>query len=284
MKILITGSRGQLGSQLICLAGPEHNIYGYDLDMDITDVSVVKEEFSKVKPQMVIHCAAYTDVDGCEERKDLCYQVNTRGTQNLVREAQRHGSDFLFISTDYVFDGEKNTPYLETDQPHPLSIYGDSKYQAEQLVQEYLNNYYIVRTTGIYSRFGKNFVDTIIKTAGKNSCLDIVDDQVCTPTYSLDLAQCIYALIETRLYGIYHATNSGQCTWYQFTRQIFDIMGIKAKVRPIESHKLGRKAQRPAYSVLQNHNLEKNNIFFMRSWEEALQDFLLNDYKLLSHG
>ncbi|MGM0365705.1 MAG: dTDP-4-dehydrorhamnose reductase [Actinomycetota bacterium] len=279
MKVLITGSRGQLGSQLIDTAGSGYRVYGYDLDMDITDAAAVKKEFAKVRPDMVIHCAAYTDVDGCEVKKELCYRVNTRGTENLAREAKRHGSDFLFISTDYVFDGKKDTPYLETDLPNPLSVYGDSKYQAEQLIQECLDNYYIVRTTGIYSRFGKNFVDTIINTAGKNSRLDIVDDQVCTPTYSLDLVRCIYALIPAKAYGIYHATNKGQCTWYQFTRQIFNIMGIDVKLMPIGSGKLGRKAKRPSYSVLENRSLEKNNIFFMRDWKEALKDFLLNDYK-----
>lgn len=280
MRVIITGSRGQLGRQLMDMGWDGHKLFGYDLDMDISCIPAVEKEFTKVKPHLVIHCAAYTDVDGCEKKKDWCYRVNTRGTFNLAREAKKHGSDFLLISTDYIFDGKKTAPYVETDQPHPLSVYGDSKYQAEQLLKDYLDNYYIVRTTGIYSRFGRNFVDTIIKCAGQNSCLDVVDDQVCTPTYSQDLARCIYALAGTKKFGIYHATNSGQCTWYQFTRRIFNILGIKVKLKPIESKKLDREALRPSYSVLENRNLENNNIFFMRSWEEAVKDFLLNDYKL----
>ncbi|MDZ7836894.1 MAG: dTDP-4-dehydrorhamnose reductase [Actinomycetota bacterium] len=233
MRILITGSRGQLGSQLISLGGSEHQLYGYDLDMDITDAEKVKTEFARVEPQAVIHCAAYTDVDGCEDRVQFTYDVNTTGTENLVREAKKYDADFLFISSDYVFDGNKGSPYLETDQAHPLSVYGDSKYRAEKLVAEITDRHYIVRTTGIYSKYGKNFVDTVIKAARKKSSLSIVDDQVCTPTFSLDLARCIYALIGTRVYGIYHATNAGQCSWYQFTRYMLDIMGIDTQLEPV---------------------------------------------------
>jgi len=282
MRILITGSKGQLGSQLLKLAGPQHELFGYDLDMDITRPEQITAEFLKVKPQVVIHCAAYTDVDGCEENIELAYQINTRGTENLAREAKKYGADFLFISSDYVFDGIKKTPYLETDKPNPLSVYGDSKYQAEQLVQQITSQHYIVRTTGVYSIYGKNFVDTVIKAARCSSNLSMVDDQICTPTFSLDLARCIYSLIDSRLYGLYHATNSGQCSWYQFTLQIFDIMKIEVDLNPVKSSKLSRKAKRPAYSVLENANLEKNQICFMRPWQEALEDFLSNHYQAKS--
>ncbi len=284
MNILITGSRGQLGSQLMAMKWPGNTLYGYDLDMDITDTGAVQKTFEKVKPQAVIHCAAYTDVDGCEKHPKMCYAVNTRGTYNLVREAKAYHADFLLISTDYVFDGKKNAPYTEQDPPHPLSVYGDSKYQAEQVLEDYLDHYYLVRTTGIYSRFGKNFVDTIIKAAQKNSTLDIVNDQVCTPTYSLDLARCVHALMDSQKYGVYHATNAGQCTWYDFACRIFELLGFAVQLNPIASHRLGRQAQRPAYSVLENHNLEQNNICSMRTWKEALGDFLLHDYPPLNHG
>ncbi len=278
MNVMITGSKGQLGSQLVELGLPGADIFDYDLDMDITDSSAVKKEFLKVKPGLVIHCAAYTDVDGCEQKKELCYKVNTEGTLKLAKEAKKHDSDFLFLSTDYVFDGTKKIPYVETDRPHPISVYGDSKYKAEKIIRGLLDNYYIVRTTGIYSRFGKNFVDTILKGAETSQKLCIVDDQVCTPTYSLDLARCIKELVSSKRFGIYHATNQGQCTWYHFTKRIFELMGVDTRLMPICSSKLNRKAKRPAYSVLDNHNLEANQIFFMRSWEEALKDFLKKDY------
>ncbi len=274
MRILITGSKGQLGTELTNIAPEEHQIFGYDLDMDITKPGEIEDKFKKAKPDIALHCAALTDVDGCEDKKDLAYLINTKGTENLARACKKHGSALLFISSDYVFDGTKGRPYIETDKPNPLSIYGDSKYKAEEIIKKLLDNYYIVRTTGIYSKHGKNFVGTVIKAGKKKDKLDIVNDQICTPTYSLDLANCIYKLINTGKYGIYHATNNGQCSWFYFTLEVFKILGIDAQVLPIESKKLSRKAKRPKFSVLENHNLESNKIYFFKHWKEALNKYL----------
>ena len=225
MKILITGSKGQLGIELIDIAPQEHKIFGYDLDMDITDRFAIESRFSKVKPNLVIHCAAFTDVDGCEGFRDKAFLVNGTGTENLAKVARKYDCEFVYISTDYVFNGKKDMPYVEEDIPDPVSIYGKSKLAGEEAVTNILEKFYILRTTGIYSRYGKNFVETIIRASKNCRELEVVDDQVCTPTYSLDVAECIYKLIETGMYGIYHATNDGQCSWYQFTKEIFKILG-----------------------------------------------------------
>ncbi|MGM0368111.1 MAG: dTDP-4-dehydrorhamnose reductase [Actinomycetota bacterium] len=278
MRILVTGSKGQLGTELTNIAPQKHSIYGFDLDMDITKPAEIEEKFSKVKPAVAIHCAAITDVDGCEDKKDLTYLVNTRGTENLAKVCQKYGADLLFISSDYVFDGAKGRPYVETDAPNPLSVYGDSKYQAEKIIKGLLDNYYILRTTGIYSKYGKNFVDTVIKAGRQKEELNIVNDQICTPTYSLDLAECIYSLLDLGKYGIYHTTNNGGCSWYDFTAEIFKILQINTQLLPIESSRLGRKAKRPAFSVLENRNLESNHIYFFRHWREALKEYLTGNY------
>ncbi|MBA7509032.1 dTDP-4-dehydrorhamnose reductase [subsurface metagenome] len=274
MKILITGSKGQLGIELIDIAPQEHKIFGYDLDMDITDRFAIESRFLKVKPDLVIHCAAFTDVDGCEGFRDKAFLVNGTGTENLAKVARKYDCEFVYVSTDYVFNGKKDMPYVEEDIPDPVSIYGKSKLAGEEAVTNILEKFYILRTTGIYSRYGKNFVETIIRASENCREIEVVDDQVCTPTYSLDVAECIYKLIETGMYGIYHATNDGQCSWYQFTKEIFKILGKRVTVIPVKSGRLGGRASRPSYSVLANLKLEKNKIYFMRHWKEALKGFL----------
>lgn len=274
MKIIVTGSKGQLGSELASVAPKKYDFFGFDLDMDITDINAIEYNFSRIKPDIVIHCAAYTDVDDCEDNIEKAYLVNSLGTENLALVASNYNCEFVYISTDYVFDGKKNSPYLEYDLPNPLSVYGKSKLGGERAVTEILKKFYILRTTGIYSRFGKNFVETIIKNSRTKRELRVVDDQICTPTYSLDLARCIYKLIETKMYGIYHATNNGQCSWYEFAKEIFSILNTNVPIVPVETGVLCRKADRPKYSVLNNFKLEKRNIYFMRGWKEALREFL----------
>ncbi|GAI67613.1 unnamed protein product [marine sediment metagenome] len=263
-----------MGIELIDIAPQEHKIFGYDLDMDITDRFAIESKFSKVKPDLVIHCAAFTDVDGCEGFRDKAFLVNGTGTENLAKVARKYDCEFVYISTDYVFNGKKDAPYVEEDIPDPVSIYGKSKLAGEEAVTNILEKFYILRTTGIYSRYGKNFVETIIRASKNCRELEVVDDQVCTPTYSLDVAECIYKLIETGMYGIYHATNDGQCSWYQFTKEIFKILGKRVTVIPVKSGRLEGRASRPSYSVLANLKLEKNKIYFMRHWKEALKGFL----------
>ncbi|MBN2072674.1 MAG: dTDP-4-dehydrorhamnose reductase [Actinobacteria bacterium] len=274
MKLLITGSKGQMGMELINTSPPMHEVYGFDMDMDITDRKAVFSTFKDIKPDAVIHCAAYTDVDGCERNSDKAFLINGTGTRNIAEAARRTGSEMIYLSTDYVFDGSKKAPYLEYDEPAPLSIYGKSKLAGEAVVREILGKYYIVRTTGIYSSYGRNFVETIIASSKKNGRLEVVNDQVCTPTYSLDLANCLYRLLDSKKYGTYHATNNGMCTWYSFSREIFRDLDMDIEVVPVESARLNRDAKRPAFSVLENANLEKLGICHMRDWKAALKDFL----------
>ncbi len=277
MKILVTGSKGQLGAELLYHAPPQHQVFGYDLDMDVTDIKRVEEVFQSVKPDAAIHCAAYTNVDECEDAsREMAMAVNAFGTENMALMAKKYGASLVYISTDYVFDGEKTTPYIEYDKPNPISYYGLSKYYGELAVKEILSDHYILRTTGLYSPYAKNFVQTIISYAQNGSSLTVVDDQICTPTYSLDMAQCVYRVIESGLYGTYHATNAGQCSWHEFASEVFSILGKDVQINAIKTLESNRKAKRPKYSVLANYKLEKRALMHMRTWQEALNDFLVN--------
>ncbi len=275
MKILITGSKGQLGSELVDLLSKDNEVYGFDYEeMDITDKNCVIEIISKIVPDIVIHCAAFVDADGCETDIKTAFDVNTIGTGNVVIASKITKSKMIYISSDYVFDGEKNSPYLEYDIPNPISIYGISKYAGEQIVRHYLEKFFIVRTAWLYRRVGKNFVNTIINLAKDKKELRVVNDQVGSPTYVPDLAKAISTLISTDYYGIYHITNSGKVSWYEFTKKILKYADIKdVKVSPISSEELNKPAPRPKYSVLKNLNLEKKKIYKMRNWELALRDY-----------
>lgn len=275
MKILITGSKGQLGSELVDLLSKDNEVYGFGYEeMDITDKNCVMEIISKIASDIVIHCAAFVDADGCETNIKDAFNVNTIGTGNVVIASKITKSKMVYISSDYVFDGEKNSPYLEYDIPNPISIYGISKYAGEQIVKHYLEKFFIVRTAWLYRRVGKNFVNTIINLAKNKKELKVVNDQVGSPTYVPDLAKAISTLISTDYYGIYHITNSGKVSWYEFTKKILKYADIKdVKVSPISSEELNRPAPRPKYSVLKNLNLEKKKIYKMRNWELALKDY-----------
>jgi dTDP-4-dehydrorhamnose reductase len=279
MKILVTGSRGQLGAELMSNAPKGYEVFGYDMDMDITDIKRVEEVFKSIGPDTVIHCAAYTNVDECEDSSSQkAMDVNALGTENMALMAKKYSSSLVYISTDYVFDGKKTTPYTEYDMPNPISHYGLSKHYGEIAVRQIVSDHYILRTTGLYSPHGKNFVETMISYSKDSSSLTVVDDQICTPTYSLDMAECVYKVIESSLFGTYHATNAGQCSWHEFASAIFDVIKKDIRILPIKSSEIGRKANRPRYSVLENYKLEKRNIMTMRPWRDALEDFLSNYY------
>lgn len=275
MKILVTGSEGQLGSDLLKILPGKHQVVGCDIqDWDITDLESALENVSKIKPEVLINAAAYTDVDGCESNPDLAYRVNTLGAHNLAIASLKVGAVMVHISTDFVFDGRKGSPYLEFDEPHPLSVYGRSKLASEQWVSAVLNRYFIVRTAWLYGRKGKNFVKTILRLAEEKDVLRVVGDQVGSPTFSWDLAQKIAELIESEAYGIYHVTNSGQCSWYQFAKEILELVGRKeTRVEPISSEELARPAPRPAFSVLRNYCLEQRGFSLLRNYHEALKEF-----------
>ncbi len=275
MKVLITGSKGQLGSELVELLSKDNEVYGFGhKELDVTDKIRVMKVVSKIVPDLVIHCAALVDADGCETNIKDAFNVNTIGTGNVSIASKITKSKMVYISSDYVFDGEKNSPYLEYDIPNPISIYGISKYAGEQIVRHYLEKFFIVRTAWLYRRVGENFVNTIINLAKDKKELKVVNDQVGSPTYVPDLAKAISTLISTDYYGIYHITNSGKVSWYEFTKKILKYADIKdVKVSPISSEELNKPAPRPKYSVLKNLNLEKKKIYKMRNWELALRDY-----------
>lgn len=274
MKILVTGSEGQLGSDLLKILPESHEVLGCDIqDWDITDLPTALENVKKIKPEVVINAAAYTDVDGCELNPDLAYRVNTLGAHNLAIASHKVGAVMVHVSTDFIFDGKKGSPYLEFDPPNPLSVYGKSKLASEQWVAAVLNTYFVVRTAWLYGRKGKNFVKTILRLAQEREVLRIVDDQIGSPTYSWDLARKIAELIETQAYGVYHATNTGQTSWYEFARDILRLAGKKAKVERISSEELARPAARPAFSVLRNYCLEQRGFPPLRDYREALEEF-----------
>jgi len=273
MKILVTGSKGQLGKELLKLYS-DQNITGVDIDeMDITNAEQTVNLIRELNPDIVIHAAAMTDVDGCEKNEGAAYKVNTLGTRNVALACQKANSEMLYVSTDFVFAGDKDENYNEFDIPSPLSVYGKSKLEGEKLVKELLNKFYIVRTAWLYGD-GHNFVKTMLSLAENNDSLSIVSDQQGTPTYAKDLAIAISKIIDSGLYGTYHASNNGSCSWYDFAKKIFEIKDIDIEVNPTTAEEFGSPAERPAYSVMENFALECQDIYKMRDWGEALKEYL----------
>jgi len=276
MKILITGVKGMLGSDLMKVLSRNYQAVGIDIeDGDITKKDEIIKVISDANPSIVVHTAAYTDVDGCEGDPDLAYKVNVIGTQNICLACQKVGAALMYLSTDFVFDGNKKTPYIEFDQPNPINIYGKSKLAGEQYVQSLLHKFFIVRTAWLFGKKGKNFVKTILKLAKRKKELKIVNDQIGSPTYTLDLIQQLIPLLNTDSYGIYHIANKGRCSWYEFAQEILKCGKIKGvEIQPIFSYQLNRPAKRPAFSVLRNYCLELTVGDTMRSWEGALKRYM----------
>lgn len=276
MKILITGSSGQLGSDLVRVLSDTNEVLAFSHpDLDVTDFDKTKDTIVRLSPDILIHTAACTDVDGCELDPNRAYKVNALGTQNVALGCQKMGAQMVYISTDYVFDGKRRESYTEFDEPNPLSVYGLSKLAGERYVMMLLNGFFIIRTSWLYGKQGKNFVKTILGFAEERDELKIVDDQVGSPTYTYDLAQKIGEVIKTGAFGLYHITNSESCSWYQFARDILQYAGKKnVEVRPITSEELKRPAPRPAFSVLRNYCLELRNFSLMRHYKEALKEYL----------
>jgi dTDP-4-dehydrorhamnose reductase len=273
--VLVTGHKGQLGHALMELLQPDYRVAGVDLDeMDITRVEEVASTFYLHHPDIVIHTAAWTDVDGCELEPEKAIRVNSLGTQNLVIAAEEFNSVFVYLSTDYVFPGDSTKPYLECDNIGPLSWYGKSKLLGERYVQDMLFRYFIVRTSWLIGEKGRNFVKIILKMAKEKEELTVVHDQTGCPTFANDLARAIRQLIETPYYGTYHVTNSGETTWYDFAVRILKEAGIATPVRAITSKELGRPAPRPGYSVLSGMLFRERGFAPLRSWEDALVEYL----------
>ncbi|MFB3161114.1 dTDP-4-dehydrorhamnose reductase [Neobacillus sp. 179-J 1A1 HS] len=276
MKVVVTGAAGQLGQDVLLeLERKNHQAFGVDRQqLDITNEEDVLAFISKVKPDVILHCAAYTNVDAAEENEDAAYQVNAAGTENLAKAAKLNGSKVIYISTDYVFDGTANEPY-EVDEPtQPLGAYGRTKLAGEQLLQKHLDEFFIVRTAWVFGVYGNNFVKTMIRLGKERGEVGVVHDQVGSPTYTVDLAKFMVELMETDKYGIYHATNSGVCSWYEFAVEIFKQANMNVTVNPLTSDQFPRPAARPKYSVLSKKMIEQQGLKPLRDWKEALAAYL----------
>ena len=283
MKVAVIGANGQLGTDL-CWALHNFDIIPFtDVDIEISDMSSVKEAVPKHKPAIIINTAAYVRVDDCEDEKDKAFSVNALGARNVAVVAQELGARIVHISTDYVFGGEvepRTTPYTEFDTPIPLSIYGKSKLAGENLVRHLCLRHFIIRPSGLFGVAGScgkggNFIETMLKLAKERDELRVVSDQVFSPTYTRDLAQKITQLMTTDYFGIFHITNKGDCSWYEFTTKILKLAGLKTPVVPITSDQYPQKARRPCYSVLDNYHLRLLGMDDMRPWQEALKDYLV---------
>ena len=272
--ILVTGAKGMLGTDLCSELGAQHQVTGVDLgDFDLSHRGAV-EAIADLNPGLVVHCAAMTNVDGCQTDPDRAYLVNGLGTRHAALACQKLDIPMLYISTDFVFDGTKREPYYEWDSPNPLGHYGRSKLAGETEVRSLLNKLYIVRTSWLYGPNGKNFVASILKKAREEGMVKVVDDQTGSPTYTRDLCNALSLLVQSNLYGVYHLSNSGSCTWHQLAQKAVELAGIKAEVLPIKSHEYPTPTKRPAYSVLNNFAWNKEFKTPLRHWEEGLKDYI----------
>ena len=290
MKILITGSKGQLGNELQSIIKNGYSEIGqvseniknselFPLDiaeLDITKLEDVKKVLNEIKPDVVINCAAATNVDGCESNQDLAFKINALGPRNLAMVCEEIGAKLVQVSTDYVFSGKGDKPLTEYDVPAPYSVYGKTKLKGEEYVREFSSKYFIVRTAWLYGYVGKNFVYTMMRLGAEKEELTVVNDQRGNPTHANDLAHHILKLIETEEYGIYHCTGKGECTWYDFATEIMKLSGRKCKVIPVTSEQYKTAAKRPEYSSLDNIMLRCTIGDEMRDWKEALASFIEN--------
>lgn len=276
MKVLVTGVKGQLGYDVMAeLAKRNIEAIGVDIDeMDITDKISVERVIGEAAPDVVVHCAAYTAVDAAEDNEALCRRVNADGTRNIAEVCKKLDCKMVYISTDYVFDGQGTRPWEPDDERHPLNVYGQTKYEGELAVQENLSKYFIVRIAWVFGKNGKNFVRTMLKLAETHDKLTVVNDQFGSPTYTYDLARLLVDMIQTDKYGIYHATNEGICTWYEFACEIFRQAGVKIEVTPVPASEYPAKAKRPENSRLDKSKLTENGFERLPSWQDALGRYL----------
>ena len=274
MKVLVVGAKGQLGKEIIRQFQTRYELVQQDRSsLDIIDHKSVESVIADTNPAVVINAAAYTDVEKAEDDKDNVLRVNSIGAHNLALVCRRFQAKLVHISTDYVFDGTKSVAYEEFDAPNPLSVYGKSKLWGEKFVQQVGGEYFILRTSWLYGD-GRNFVRSMLRLAKQRDHLTVVADQYGTPTYTKDLVWVIEKLMHSEFYGLYHASNQGSCTWYDFARKIFELVGRSVNVVPVSTGEYPVKAQRPKYSVLDNKLLQLRGLDIMRPWEEAFQDFM----------
>jgi dTDP-4-dehydrorhamnose reductase len=270
--ILVVGARGMLGRDLVQVFGDAARGVRHH-EMEITDPVSVSEVLTELRPKVVVNAIAYTDVDGCETERERAFSVNGDGVRNLALATREVGAKLVQVSSDYVFDGSKGTPWVEDDPVHPLSVYGLSKLAGEENAR--LNpDHLIVRTQWLYGLHGKNFVETMLRLGRERDEVAVVHDQVGSPTWTVDLCLAIRSLIENDRRGTYHAANSGFCSWCDFSRAIFREAGLQTRVRPITTEELGRPAPRPRYSVLDCSKMTRDTGFVAEGWDEALKKYL----------
>ncbi len=276
MKVLVTGAKGQLGYDVMNeLAKRGYEGIGVDVqEMDITDAQAVDRVITESGVDKVIHCAAYTAVDAAEDNVDLCRKVNAQGTENIAKVCKKLDIPMLYLSTDYVFDGEGTRPWEPDDKRDPLNVYGQTKYEGELAIEENLDKYFIVRIAWVFGVNGKNFIKTMLKLAENHDTITVVNDQVGSPTYTYDLSRLLVDMIETDKYGRYHATNEGLCTWYEFAVEIFRQAGISVNVVPVTSEEFQAKAKRPHNSRLNKDKLDEMGFKRLPSWQDALSRYL----------
>lgn len=276
-RVVIFGAKGLTGRALWEVLSETYDVVGLDREeVDVTSYGAVKKALKELAPQVVIDAAGYSDVDACERRSQLAFAINAEGAKNVAKASSLVKAKVVYISSDYVFDGKKGLPYTEEDQPNPLNVYGESKLLGEKYVQDHSDDYLIIRTQWLFGPHGRNFVDTILDLAEEGrERIEVVDDIKGSPTYTLDLARAVAELLRRDAYGIYHVSNSGQCSWFEFAKEILRQVGKdKVELVPISSADLTRPARRPIYAVLSKDKLEKETGLKMRPWQEALADYL----------
>ena len=276
MKVLVTGVKGQLGFDVMNeLQKRGIEAVGVDIEeMDITDSLSVKKVITQAAPDVVIHCAAYTAVDAAEENEAVCRKVNADGTENIAKVCRMLDCKMIYISTDYVFDGKGTRPWEPDDERHPLNVYGQTKYEGELAVQKNLTKYFIVRIAWVFGKNGKNFIRTMLNLAKTHDTITVVNDQFGSPTYTYDLAKLLVDMAESDKYGIYHATNEGICSWYEFACEIFKQAGVNVNVIPVTAAEYQAKAKRPENSRMSKSKLTENGFERLPSWQDALSRYL----------
>lgn len=277
MKVLVTGVGGQLGHDVVReLEQRGHEVTGVGREeMDITDAEKVRKVIRDCVPDAVIHCSAYTAVDRAEDEADQCRKVNVEGTKNIAEICAELDCKIIYISTDFVFSGEGERPWETDDAAGPISVYGRTKYEGEDEVKSRLDKFFIVRISWVFGKNGNNFVKTMLRIGKENGAVKVVDDQIGSPTYTRDMAVLLADMVQTEKYGVYHASNEGFCSWYEFAKEIFRLAGMdEVSVTPITSDQFPAKAKRPFNSRMSKEKLVKEGFNKLPSWQDALKRYL----------
>lgn len=282
-NILVTGSTGQLGSDVVkeLLKRGYSTLSPNRSELNLCSEDNIRNYILNSNCETIVHCAAYTQVDKAEDEKDLCIKINATATKHIAKCAKILDIPMIYISTDYVFDGTKDGKYTENDETNPINIYGESKLAGEKYVQEILDKYYIVRTSWVFNINGKNFIETMLRLSKANNQLSIVNDQIGSPTYTKDLSRLLVDMLETSKYGLYHATNEGYCSWYEFANTIFKLANINIDIKAINSNEYASRAKRPMNSKLSKDKLIEYGFKPLPHWEDALKDYLIRRGDLL---